>query len=146
MSENQAEMLKKISAKTIMGGKVKAPEKQTDLYTVYGVATGTRTGETDKGPWVSFTGSFEAVRLSDNAKFVSPQVFLPEPMQGMLLSTLDGDASVEFAVVIGNKPSDSPVGYEYTVRPLVKPQENDAVAQLRSQVVGTLEAPKDSKK
>ena len=128
------ELLKKITSKSVMGGKVEKPDEHIDLYTVYGIATGVRTGESTFGPWNSLTGSFEAVRVGDGEVFASSQCFLPEPMNGIIAGQLGQDESpqgIQFAVMVGVKPADTATGYEYTTSPLMKPSENDALSSMR---------------
>lgn len=140
------EMLKKLTAKAIMGEKVKAPEKATVLFTVYGIANGVRKGETNFGPWVALTGNFEAVRKSDGKVFRSSNVFLPEPMHGMLVAAVSADdtRNVQFACNVILKPrADLAIGYEYIAEPVVESGENDPLAALRSSVKALLPAPSD---
>ena len=150
----ETELVRKISSKTVMG-KIEAPTKQTNLFHVYGIAHKVRIGESDKGPWVALVGRFEAVRISDGQTFEAAQCFLPEPMSSIISEqlsitepVLDGDGkavkdengivktkrtsdSIRFALEIGVKKSDSPVGYEYTTKPLMNPAEQDVLADLR---------------
>lgn len=138
-SDDGTEMLRKLSVKTICGDQ-KAPEKATGLFQCYGVAQGLRTGNTTYGPWLAFTGNFEAVRSKDGRKFFGTQIFLPEPAQSMMAGHLkvaqeeDKTATIAFAFEIGIKPNDTPVGYEYTIKPLIKPSGNDPLAALRQQL------------
>lgn len=137
------ELLKKISAKNVMETRIKAPDKATDLYTVIGIARGTRSGEGDNGPWTALIGGFEATRISDGKVFQSPQVFLPDPMNAMLAEKLRQDDvnEIEFAVMVGYKPKDVPCGYEYTCSTLIDADQADPLADLRNKVLA-LEAPK----
>lgn len=141
-----ASLIKKISAKTIVGV-VAAPEKATPLYTVMGIANGVKTGQSTYGEWIALTGQFEAMNLETGEAFAAPQVFLPEPLNGLIVAkvrTPDENGvtpSVRFAVEVGIKPSKSTMGYEYTVRELVDASENDPLADLRK----ALPAPKAKK-
>lgn len=134
------ELLKKISSKVVIGSKEKirgmVAKGAIELYTVYGVATGVRSGESNFGAWESLIGNFEACRTDDGVMFGSSQCFLPDPVGGMVAGQLNGGetSSVQFAVMIGAKPSDTAIGYEYTVTPLVEPAENDALSVLREKV------------
>lgn len=125
------------------------------LYNVYGIASKLRTGITDKGPWTSFKGQFEAV-TPDGEIFISGQVFLPQPFEDMLMSSLqqaqqqDDKASVQFAVrvfcVPPQKGKPSSTGYEYRCESLIESQESSPLADLRAKVaerVKALAAPKD---
>jgi len=143
-------LIKKISAKTIVGD-VSPPEKATALYTVIGIANGIKTGNSTYGEWLALTGQFEAVNLETGEAYVSPQVFLPEPLQGLIAAkvrTPDENGkmpSVQFAVEVGFKPSKSTFGYEYTVRELVDSSDNDPLADLRK-ALPALPKPEAAKK
>ena len=50
------------------------------------------------------------------------------------VNRLGETGSIEFAVEVGVKPSDSPIGYEYTVKNLIKPTGGDPLAALRDKV------------
>ena len=138
-----AELVRKLSPKTVLEKKVEAPSKATPLYRVYGIARGVRSGESQFGIWTALVGSFEAIRIDDGAVFAGIQCFLPEPMNGMIADKLRHDSEtkeVQFAVEVGIKPSDVPVGYEYTSKPIVDVEQADALAGLREKVA--LPAPK----
>ena len=148
------EGLRKISSKTVMG-KVEKPEKATKLFTVIGVAHRTRRGDGDNGPWVSLIGRFEATNILTGEVSTAPQCFLPKPMDEILAfqleemePLLDSDGkvqldaddnertkrvteSVQFAYEIGVKPTDTPIGYEYTTNTIVEPGGADPLAELR---------------
>lgn len=90
--------------------------------------------------------------------YAAPQCFLPDPMDMMIAEELeatepvtddDGNPvldsegnqkrkrvvdSLEFALEIGIKPSDTPIGYEYTTKPLIKTGSADPLADLRQKI------------
>lgn len=131
-----ATLIKKISAKTVVG-RVTAPEKAMGLFTVVGIANGTRTGNSAYGDWIALTGQFEATNMETGEAFAAPQVFLPEPLQGMIAAQVrtpdkDGNTpSVQFGVEVGVKPADNSFGFEYTVKEIVNVEQNDPLADLR---------------
>ena len=137
-------LLKKMSAKNILGYKLKAPEHQIDLYTIMGVVSGVKSGEGDYGPWTSFTGSFEAVRIDNGDSYKSAVCFIPEPLSAMMADKFRGDdvTQLEFAIMVGYKPCDTPIGYEYTTEMLIDADESDPLKMLRDQVTLILPAPK----
>lgn len=146
---NEIQLISKIAPRTVVG-KFAKPTKQEKLFSVYGLASGLQVGESSYGGWECLTGSFEAVNLATGEVFQSPRCFLPHTAHGMIASQFKTGAdgiSVKFALEIGIKPAATSVGYEYTVTPLVKPSEDDAMAQLRGEVSGRLrlEKPKASK-
>lgn len=141
---SQVVLLKKMSAKTLIG-KIDPPEKQVDLFAVYGVATGTKTGSSNFGDWLAFIGDFEGVDIATGEVSRSPVCFLPEPAQGMLeAALLKNENGVEFSFIIGVKPNKtSTTGYEYTVKPVVASKQNDALEKLRGATTQALPAPKE---
>jgi hypothetical protein len=147
MSEISLE--KKITTKIVMGEKMKAPTSPTKLYSIIGICTGYKTGESNFGPWLGFSGMFEATRFSDGQVFASPVAFIPEPASSMMMSAIDNHAkknegqtevSLKFAFIIGVKPSNSAVGYEYTVEPVLEASQADALSELRKQMLPRLPA------
>jgi len=145
--EVAAEILAKISPSKVMGENPKkfAPAegaKDVDLYTVYGVASGVKTGSTQYGAWEALTGMFEAVRSTDGRRFQSGVCFLPGAAGVMALGALkatkekDPDATIRFGLLIGLKYSDVPIGYEFTAKSIVKVEQADLLADLRAQAIG----------
>ena len=141
-------LTKKLSTAKIVG-KVnvrKLPEDGTivNLYTVIGVAVGTKSGTSDFGDWTGLVGQFEAVNLETGEKFASANLFLPDVAQGLIEAQLANaeNHQVQFAFVIGAMAdSNSPVGYAYTAQPILQPDAKDPLADLRASVL-QLEAPK----
>lgn len=145
-----AELLKKITPATVLGEKVAklAPKKGegiVDLFKVYGIANGTKRGETQYGIWEAATGMFEAIRVADDARFQSAVCFLPGAAGEILMGTLkakrekDADASVQFAIMVGVKHlerRDGTDGYEFVTREIRKAQEADLLAELRKEAIG----------
>lgn len=165
-------MLRKLSAREIIKSKAylrftrkfqadeKSPDggfwttqEPRDLYTIFGTASGTATGESDFGPFMEFTGTFEAIRLEDRERFAGTRAFLQQPAQDMLFNQLkkiqaqDPNASVTFAFQVGVKPSlkwlasGDGTSYEYTVKSYFRVQRHDALAELRASVMQCLPAP-----
>jgi hypothetical protein len=154
------ELVRKLSPKSIIGGRFLPPSKETVLYTVIGTTHGIKSGTGDNGPYVAFLGAFEATRISkyDSEKrdfvpdperktFQAGQCFVPKAVEDLLAATVlkmkedrQGTA-IEFAIQVGVKPSDTAIGYEYTIKNLVKTSGADPLAALRSRVAGMLPAP-----
>jgi hypothetical protein len=170
--ETMSILIRKISAKAICG-KIEVPKKATRLFSVFGHATKTKTGTSDYGQWTALIGRFEAVNFEDGVVSQAPQCFLPEPLNTMISEALqetkavvdkdgeevtdkDGNVTMErvntsigFSVEVGVKPSDVPIGYEYTTKENVKADTADPLAALREETQKTLPAPtkkKDAKK
>jgi hypothetical protein len=152
----QISLVKKIVAKDIVGRtelKMKEDSEPKALYTVFGVVRDTASGESNYGSWLSFLGSFEAIRLKDRARFQSDKLFLQNPAEGMLLQQFsnmrkeDPAATLGFAFEIGVKVSErwketgQGNSYEYTVKTVFQTKQHDPLAQLRASVVPRLPPP-----
>lgn len=140
------ELKKKLSAKTIVG-KVKALLPKDDngniindspvaLMRIYGICNGIKTGTSTFGEWVAFTGNFKAIRLSDGEVFSGSQLFVPEVVTELLAPVVRAaqGADVEFAFDIGAKGTDTEVGYEYMVNPLMKIEESAPLLALEARL------------
>jgi len=153
-----ATILKKLGAKQIVGNVAnvlkelsaegKALEKdgaKIELYRVFGIAEGVKTGETTFGPWTAFVGQCEAVSYTGEV-FRANQSFLPPPLDEMLATTMrsnEGD-SIQYGVIVYLKRRDDlERGYEYNVEPIIEESQADPLAALRSKVVPQLAAPAD---
>lgn len=149
-------LIRKISAKSVCG-KIEKPKKAIGLFVVYGHASKTKTGSTDYGSWTALVGRFEATNIETGEVFQAPQCFLPEPLNTMIAESLeetetdeDGketrvNSSVQFSVEVGIKPSDVPIGYEYTTKEIVEADTADPLAALREASAKALPAPKKKK-
>lgn len=133
---NNVEFLKKITVKGVCGAIDTKPEKAAAIMTVYGLANEAKADRSDYGDYVRFGGSFEAVDMNSGKAYRSGRMILPGIAEGLLAGALsqDNTESVQFALEIGIKPSKSPVGYDYTVKPLVEVGENDPLADLRGKL------------
>lgn len=136
-----SEIVKKITVKTVCG-KFEKPSKASKLMTVYGLANEAKADSSDYGDYVRFKGNFEAVNLATGEVFKSGSMILPEIAEQILSGALSGEDvnGVQFALEIGIKPSTSPVGYDYSVKPVIDTGENDPLADLRGKL--SLPAPK----
>ncbi|MGE0294700.1 MAG: hypothetical protein AB7P97_20305 [Hyphomonadaceae bacterium] len=114
------------------------------LFKVFGVANGTKSGNTTYGDWTALTGTFEAVREHDGKRFVSGVCFLPNPAGEMLIGALkaqqetDKDSSIRFALAVSVKPvekRDGSDGYEFSAHPIVAPTGADPLADLRAKAL-----------
>lgn len=147
------ELLRKITNKTVLGKEFlsEAPKEATKLYTLMGVISGYQQDNSEYGTFIKFKGDFVAEVAHNGAEFRAPSCIVPVPMDDVLAAMYDkavaemvdpdtGEmpsgkrASCQFAVEIGYKPSETPTGYEWTVTPLIKMQENDAITSLKSQL------------
>jgi len=131
-------ILKKLNAKDILGGKIARPaedDPEKILFDVYGLARRAEVVTTAFGDSMKFRGDFEAVNSETGEVFRSTVMYLPELAADMLANAIgEGANAVEFGFRIGMKPSDSPVGYEYTIKPLVETRDSDALESIRGSV------------
>jgi len=131
-----AEILKKITVKAVCG-QLDKPEKATAIMTIFGLIRQATPDKSDYGDYVRFKGQFEAVDLETGSVYQSGTLILPEIAEGLLfgaVSGMDEDTQLQFALEIGLKPSKSPTGYDYTVKPLTDQGTADPLADLRAKL------------
>lgn len=142
--------LKKITVPAVLGEKAaklapKKGEAAVPLFRVFGIANGVAHGETNLGPWEALMGIFEAVRLSDGERFAAAKCFLPGAAGDMIVARLkavreeDPDASVRFGLEVGIRymeRKDGTDGYEYVTKSIVKADQADLLAGLRTEAIG----------
>lgn len=138
------QIVNKITMKVVMGRDVKEcviKDDQIDLMQVVGVATkkevfkSTFGGEVSES-WCIF-GEVKAKNLETGEMFYSPsRCFLPPLAADLIAAQMDLTAqnSVRWAFVLGVKFSKAPIGYEYTVKPLLKPAENNALDNIEKEI------------
>ena len=111
--------------KTVLRG----VEKQ--YMRLVGVARGSENITSQYGDSIKFLGDFRAVNLETGEIFNAGQAFLPNIAETYLYNVLenvrhvDGFSGLELAFDIGVKPASTPMGYEYTVKPLIEPATKD---------------------
>lgn len=128
-------LVSKISSKTLCG-KIAAPKTgKVSLYRVFGIAEKTSRGETTFGAFTCFHGSFKAAVIDKETGEVktyrSGKCFLPDIAGNLLSAAVDAnEGGVEFAFDIGVKPAENPMGYEYTVVPVIETRGDDPLEKL----------------
>lgn len=127
MTVVEIETEKKLSAKIIVGKRIGKITQPTDLFTVIGIATGTKVGQSTYGEWVGLRGQFEVVRCDDGKTLTAPLLILPEIMDRIMEP---GD-SVEFAALVSVDPSTNLAGFEYRVSWILQPCSHDPLRKLR---------------
>lgn len=149
-------LLKKLSAKAIMGSvkmlaldtfylerDIKKPNpeapKGIPLFTVFGVTSGVKTGNTDNGDWLSFEGDFKAfvvdMKTGETTTYRGPRLFISEPAQSLIEGALTSSDAVEVSFAISIVPSENAYGYEYRASPLLELQESDAITALQEKLM-----------
>lgn len=145
-----AKLIKKISAKNVCGkmkqevltqgpdGKDIIGFKEKDIMQVIGVATATRSGETTFGDFMGLRGQFQATNLETGETFRSSQCFLADDLTDLIAAQLstEGVKTVEFAFMVGIRPNETAIGYEYTARPLMETSNNDPLEKIMAQIGG----------
>lgn len=125
--------VKKLTTKIIVGKKIGKIEARTVLYSIIGVATGLKTGESNYGAWTGLLGRFEAERTADGAMFSAPLVLLPDEALSPIVNAVRASkGGVEFALIVSAEPTLSAPGYVYDIASVVAPRRNDMLAGLRN--------------
>jgi hypothetical protein len=125
--------VKKLTTKIIVGKKIGKIEQRTTLYTVIGVASDLKTGESNYGAWTALVGRFEAERTADGQMFIAPLLLLPdEATAAPIISAVKIHEGVEFALIVSAEPTLSAPGYVYDITAVVAPRRNDMLAILRA--------------
>ncbi len=138
------QIVNKITMKVVLGKDVKEfviKDEQHDLVQIMGIAKKKEVfksafgGETSES-WC-FHGEVKAKNLQTGETFYSPnRCFLP-PLAGDLLAAQLDDTdqnSVKWAFIIGVLFSKAPIGYAYTIKPLLKPAENNALDNIEKEI------------
>lgn len=138
------EMLKKFTVKNV-AGKLEAPaEGKKELVTVIGRVVNAEMKETNYGPYVRFKGSFAAY-TPDGKQYRSSNAIFPEVWQDQIAAPFFADnppANLDFAVKLGIKASDTPVGYEFYAEPVVDMDESsDPLAEIMAKAQHALPKP-----
>lgn len=138
------QIVNKITMKVVMGREVKSfviENEQVDLVQIVGMAKKKEIfksafgGETQDS-WCIF-GEVKAKNLQTGEVFYSPnRCFLPPLAGDLLAAQLDetDQNAVKWAFILGVKWSKAQVGYEYTVKPLLKPSENNALDNIEKEI------------
>jgi hypothetical protein len=153
-------LVSKLSSKTLCGKISAPPSGSAYLYRIVGIAEKTSTGETTFGSFTCFHGSFRGSTIDHDTGEVktyrSGKCFLPDIATSLLSAAVDANGGgVEFAFDIGIKKADNPMGYEYTVVPIIETRADDPLEKLSASLPAmvavapkqnalNLESPQDS--
>jgi hypothetical protein len=142
-----ANLEKKITVKTVCG-KIKDVlpkefKKEIPLMRVVGMVRSYSTPDTEYGPYLRLKGSFEATNILTGEVARSGTCILPEVASDALEAVLMDDdiKTVNFGFDIGVKPSDIPIGYEFTATPLIESNDMDPLQQLSNSISKALPKP-----
>lgn len=110
--------------------------KSLHVARIYGLAQGLKTKENKNtgDVYVSIIGSFEGINVETGEVFQSAVLYLPAGIHEMLEAPLRvKDAKpIEFALDIAAVRATNAAGYSYAAKPVIKPQQNDALSALRN--------------
>ena len=120
---------------------------QVDLARIVGIARGTKTGESQYGPWTALTGEFIAEALVGpkvGQRFRSGTLFLPDVALDLVtpvLAGLEKGAGMEIGFTVGIiNDETSQNAYNYTAEFLAEPAENDPLSNLAAKLLPAPEA------
>ena len=143
-NETEYQMVKKISPKVICGQIKKCEEG--DLMMVYGVISAIKIVQTNFSESIGFKGEIEAYAINNpNIIFRSAVVYLPEIATIPLQMALQEEKNVncEFGFIIGKKNVETTsIGYEYTIKPILKPTETDSITRIKKIIAQKMDAQK----
>lgn len=139
-----AELLKKFTIKNVTGRLAPPKDEKEELCTVIGRAMTAEMKETNYGPYVRFKGSFAAY-TPDGKEYRTSTAIFPEVWQDQLAAPFFADeppANLDFAVKLGIKKSDTPIGYEFYAEPVVDMDSaSDPLAEIMSKARHALPSP-----
>jgi hypothetical protein len=130
MEALEIETERKLSAKIIVGKRIGQVTEPKDLFTVIGIATGIRIGQSNYGEWTGLKGEFEVVRCDDGKVLQAPIMILPDAAMALLHPVWP----CQFAFLVRVVPSSNDAGFEYEVVKVVEPGPYDALEDLRVQL------------
>ncbi len=137
------QILNKITVKAVCGElknlftlEEKQAGKDRDIMKVIGNVKNREEIKGQYGTSWKLKGEFKAVNIQTGEEFFSGACFLPGLAEELVIGQMDdiGDNSIQFAFIIGIKPAENKVGYEYIVKPLIKPAENNALTLIESKI------------
>ncbi len=141
------QILNKITMRSIVGSDVKdllSSKEHVEFVLIVGWAFAETKGDrpTQFGDNVWIDGNFKARNLITNEVFQSTKLYAPENMHKLIAAEIHNagpDPKVQFAFVVGVKKSKAPIGYEYSLRSLMEPKEdNDPFATIEKQIAPDL--------
>lgn len=134
------QILNKITMKSVCGelqGILEARQAtDIDTMTIIGVVKGKEEVPGQYGISWRLKGEFKAKNMMTKEDFYSGSCFLPSLAEDLILGQMDpqGENALQFAFVIGIKAAKNKVGYEYSVKPLIKPSDNNALMLIEKQI------------
>lgn len=141
-------IINKISVKSVGIELPKVVSESMNLIEIIGFTSNVETGLSTFGEWTKLLGRFEATNLQTGEVFISGSCFLPSVASSLIVPQLspDGTKEIRFAFIIGIKSSDSAIGYEYTVEPLIEADLKDKFIEVRAAIEQSKEQSKNKQK
>lgn len=142
------QLVKKLGSKQILGnvGKVVKEKIENDgevlnMYSLFGMANGIKTGSSTYGEWTALVGQMEAINHITGDSYAATVCFVPEPLCSILVNALRENDSVEFAFQVSVKRRDDlERGYEYIVTPIIESRQSDPLQLMREKAMAALPA------
>lgn len=141
-------LVSKLTIKTLKAqpasGSITEPKM---IATLYGRCNDKKVGTSDYGEFVRFKGEFEGVNADTGETYRAGAMIVPGILESLLDSAIavNENNAVDFAVEVWVEPSErSMTGYTYSIKPLIQPEESDALAELRNLAKGKLPAPEEA--
>lgn len=143
---NDTVIVTKMTVKTIGCNAKDGSDERTLLCRIFGIASGIKVAEGKDGDILyGLTGDFRGINAkTPETTYHSGVLYLPGGVNEMLVAAVDTgelDAKdkpiygeVKFAFDLYSKPANNPAGYQYEAVPVVDTVENDAMAELASQL------------
>lgn len=114
-------------------------QKKTTVLRIYGRCAEAKADSTDIGPFIKFSGEFEAVNLVDRTKYRSKTLILPQIAENFLddaiqsVKSSDPNAIAQFGLDITVEENRSTKGgykFKYGVQPLIDAPKKDALSMI----------------
>jgi hypothetical protein len=124
-------ILKKLTLKACCGTAwvKEARDGPVQLLKVAGMVTGVEPRDSEYGRSWRLAGQFFA-ETPDGRRFTSSIAYLPQSIESMIVAAAEDGRIVEFSMSIGAEPSESPIGYQYTIASLVPVRPPESMQRL----------------
>lgn len=132
------EILNKITVKGVCGeleGKL-GDLKEMAVMKIIGVVKDKEEVKTQYGTSWRLKGEFKATNMQTKTEYFSANCFLPGLAEDLVVGQMEphADNALQFAFVVGIKAAKNAKGYEYSVIPLIRPAENNALMLIEKQM------------
>ena len=108
----------------------KAKTIEVPLYRVLALLSGAEVKSTNYGESVKFSGEIEVTVYETGEIVKGFAIYFPGVAEAIVNAALKQGSAIQIALEIGAKPSDSALGYEYTVKVLSDLEESRALSDF----------------